>query len=57
MADFFVRYRDKFRATVLVLMLLIPFITFAAAHADSDLFILLSLGLMAVNMLLAMKAG
>lgn len=57
MADFFRKHTDKLRTAALVLMLLIPFTMYAAAAADSGLFLLLSLGSMALNMLLAMRTG
>lgn len=48
---------EKLRAIALVMMLSIPFLMYAAANCGDGLWVLVSLFLMALNMLLAIKTG
>ena len=48
---------EKLRAIALVLMLLIPFFIYIAANRWGVEWVLISLGLMAVNMVVVIKTG
>ena len=48
---------EKLRTIALVLMLLIPFLLYAAANCGGGVWVLTSLFLMALNMFLAIKTG
>jgi hypothetical protein len=57
MNNFFSKHSAKLKTTALILMLLIPFLLYAAALHGSAFQVKLFLALMAVNMLFVMKEG
>jgi hypothetical protein len=57
MDKFFEKHSAKLKATALILMLLIPFLLYAAALHDSIPQVIFFLALMIVNMLFVMKKG
>jgi len=57
MTDFFKKRAGWLKPVTLILMLAIPFLMFAAAVSGAGFWLVLSLGLMAVNMLLVMISG
>jgi hypothetical protein len=57
MTDFFKKRAGWLKPVALILMLAIPFLMFAAAVSGAGFWLVLSLGLMAVNMLLVMISG
>ena len=48
---------EKLRTIALVLMLLIPFLMYAAANFGGSVWVIISLFLMAANMVVVMKTG
>ena len=48
---------EKLRTIALVMMLLIPFLMYAAANFGGSVWVIVSLFLMAVNMVVVMKTG
>ena len=48
---------EKLRSIALVLMLLIPFLMYAAAQFGGSVWVIISLFLMAANMVVVMKTG
>ena len=57
MNNFFSKHSAKLKTTALILMLLIPFLLYAAAIHGSAFQVKLFLALMAVNMLFVMVKG
>ena len=57
MIDWVIKNTGKLRAATLLLMLIIPFLLYAAAEAGSGLWVKLLMAAMAVNMLLVIKTG
>lgn len=57
MDNFFAKYSAKLKNTALILMLVIPFLLYAAALHGSVFQVKLLLALMAGNMLFGMKKG
>lgn len=57
MIDWVIKNTGRLRAATLLLMLIIPFLLYAAAEAGSGLWVKLLMAAMAVNMLLVMKTG
>ena len=57
MDRFFKKHATKLKSTALILMLVIPFLLYAAAIQGSLIQVRLLLGLFILNMLLVMKSG
>ena len=57
MTLFFKKRAERLRPITLFLMLIIPFLAFAAAVSANGFWLAVSLGFMAINMLVAMITG